>query len=58
MPNAADIQKAADRIRNGTDVFSAILRMKKEARQADINGNTTGLSTANYNIVPFNAPAV
>lgn len=56
MPTAADIQKAADRIRNGTDVFSAILRMKKEARNAETNGSAAGLGT--HNIVPFNAPAV
>jgi hypothetical protein len=58
MPTAADIQKAAERIRNGTDVFSAILRMKKEAHQADNNGNVTGLGTLSHKVVPFNAPAV
>jgi hypothetical protein len=58
MPPVADIQKATDRIRNGTDVFSAILRMKKEGRQANSNGNADQLSSASYTIVPFNAPAV
>lgn len=58
MPTEADMQKAADRIRNGTDVISAILRMKREARQAIINGSTEDLDKAGYTVVPFNAPAV
>lgn len=58
MPTAADIQKAAERVRNGTDVISTILRMKKEAREALMSGNTNKLKAAGYNIASLNASAV
>ncbi|WP_167855504.1 hypothetical protein [Hymenobacter fodinae] len=58
MPPVIDIQKATERVKNGTDVISNILRMKKEARQAIINGSTEQLGEAGFKVVPFNAPAV
>lgn len=58
MPTAADIQKAADRIKNGTDVISAIMRMKKEAHQTTANGGNNSLGREGYKVVAFNAPAL
>ena len=46
MPTAADIQKAAERVYNGTDVIGTIIKMKKETRNAIINGATAVLNAA------------
>ena len=58
MPTAADIQKAAERIHNGTDVIGTIIKMKKETRSALLNGNTEKLKAAGYKVFSFNASTI
>lgn len=58
MPTAADIQKAAERIDNGTDVIGTVMKMKKETRTAIANGATDALKAAGYKIFSFNASTI
>jgi lipoate-protein ligase B len=55
MATAADIRKAAQRVQDGTDVISTILKMKKETTEAIKNGKMNELKKAGYKFFSFNA---
>lgn len=58
MPSSIDIQKAAQRIREGTDILSAIAKVKKATHEAIATGKTEKLEAAGYKVFPFNASAL
>lgn len=58
MPTAADIQKAEQRVHDGTDIIGTIMKMKKETRDAIINGATDKLKAAGYKVFSFNASTI
>ncbi len=58
MPTAADIQKAAQRVQDGTDTISTVLKIKKETSAAIKNGTVNSLKQAGYKFFSFNASTI
>lgn len=54
MVTAADIRKAAQRVQDGTDVVSTVLRMKPGTDEAIKNGEVTKLKKSGHKFFSFN----
>lgn len=55
MTTAADIRKAAQRVQDGTDVISTILKVKKETSEAIKQGKIKELKKAGFKFFSFDA---
>lgn len=58
MTTAADIRKAAQRVQDGTDVISTILKLKQETNEAIKRGEIINLKKAGYKFFSFNVSSI
>ena len=58
MVTAADIRKAAQRVQDGTDIVSTVVRMKAGTDEAIKRGEVAKLKKAGYKFFSFNAATI
>lgn len=58
MPSSADIQKATQRVRRGTDILSAGAKVKQAAHAAITTDTTEQLQAAGYRLFQLDATAL
>lgn len=58
MVTAADIRKAAQRVQDGTDIVSTVLKMKFGTDEAIKKGEVAKLKQAGYKFFSFNATTI